>query len=285
MRIPRIAWLLVVSALWASTVPGAVAVPGSPRTREPYVPFDLATEYPQPEPVLHAAYADPDGDRGQVLYSIYAPDGAVVMKDVAGPLVPSGSDSPFTVPPGTLQDGVLYSWTARSFDGSRYSAPTTAPNFVGTGGEGISAHSINPWGCWVEALWPHRSTHYPGYIVAEGRTRCQSIVPQGSDRIEHAQWLYRSSWRGWILVGSNDSICDRGAYTAGQSPPSCDPNWFDPRMTAWVRWNCVAAGFKGGWYNYLQVDKSRINYGGTTYYADDTAQTGAWNEPGNTLCY
>jgi hypothetical protein len=283
MRFPRSIWLVVLFATLSSMATGTVASAGPPGNRAPHVPFDLATEYPQPEPVLRAVFADPDGGSGQVLYSIYGSDGAVVMKDVAGPVVPSGSDSPLTIPPGTLQDGVLYSWTARSFDGSRYSKSTTTPNFVGTGGE-VSALSSNPWGCWLHLDLPHRSDHQSDYIVAQARTRCTSVVPYGWNRIEHRQSLFRSSWRGWMFVASNNSICDRQSYDSGQSPPECNFDRADPRMRAWVRWNCVAAGFRGTLYHYRQVDTNYIYHGGITYSRTLELATGPWFEPGSVRC-
>jgi hypothetical protein len=51
-------------------------------------------------------------------------------------------------------------------------------------------------------------------------------------------------------------------------------------MEAWVHWNCVDAGFRNDWYNYLQTDYSWINQ----YDAYDEAQSGSWNSDGNVKC-
>lgn len=99
------------------------------RNRAPGTPTNLATEYPQPVPVLHATFVDPDGGTGNVLYTILDPTGIVVLQDAAGAVVSSGYDSPFVIPVGTLVDGVQYSWSARSFDRTAYSARTTEPDY------------------------------------------------------------------------------------------------------------------------------------------------------------
>jgi hypothetical protein len=83
--------------------------------------------------VLHATFTDRDGGVGQVLYTVYDWEmGEAVLSDAPGPNVESGADSPFSIPTGTLIDGLTYGWTARSFDGIAYSAATNTPNFVAT---------------------------------------------------------------------------------------------------------------------------------------------------------
>ena len=190
---------------------------------------------------------------------------------------------------------MLYSWTARSFDGTNYSALTTRPDFVATStGSNMTAtrhasattpyatSAVNPWGCQVQADYGHASLHDPEYILAEAHTNC--VVPPSGVVIEHQQSLYRSSWSGWRSVGYNDSFCDSGGHSSGQPIPQCNPDYSTNRTRAWVWWNCVAAGFRDLLYNYRHVDVSYIRSGDTTYSAFATSQTGAWYEDGNVQC-
>jgi hypothetical protein len=51
-----------------------------------------------------------------------------------------------------------------------------------------------------------------------------------------------------------------------ESPPLLVTlTWIAPRMQAYVWWNCVNAGFKGGYYNYLNKVWGYIHSGSTTY--------------------
>jgi hypothetical protein len=271
---------LIFAMALTGAQPGTAGAESTPtKNRPPNTPTDLATEYPQPEPVLHGTFSDPDGGTGQVLFTIYDLGGSMVVQDAPGQTVASGSDSSYTIPSGTLADGVRYRWTARSFDGITYSSPTTEPDFVATSVGTLATTAVNPWGCVVKALNPHSSSPY---IKAEGQTNC-TTVPSGVT-IEHQQNLYRSSWSGWRFVGYNDSWCDSGSHSSGQPTPQCHPLWTAPRMQAYVWWNCVAAGFQGGWYNYLMTDDSSIRKSGTTYSASDQKQTGNWNDPGKVQC-
>jgi hypothetical protein len=154
---------------------------------------------------------------------------------------------------------------------------------VATSEVALSILASDPWGCVLKTDEPDASKSYPKYILAEARTECLSYVPSGSRRIEHQQHLYRSSWIGWRLVGSNDSFCDSKEHSSGQPAPNCY-SYVSPRMRAWVWWNCVDAGFRGGWYNYRQVDYSYIRYGGVTYSAQSAIETGPWYQDGNVLC-
>lgn len=121
----------------------------------PDTPSNLATEFPQAEPVLHATFSDRNGGQGQVLYTVFdLSTGGVVLQDAPGLSVASGSDSPYTIPTGTLVDSITYGWTARSFDGSAYSAATTEPNFVATSDSSTSSLSQQP-----------EDTVYPGVSV------------------------------------------------------------------------------------------------------------------------
>jgi len=153
------------------------------------------------------------------------------------------------------------------------------PDFVATSISALAPAAGNPWGCVLKALNPHSSSPY---IKAEAQTNC-STSPSGVT-IEHQQYLYRSSWSGWRFVGYNDSWCDSGTHSAGQPYPQCHPGWTTKRMQAYVWWDCVAAGFYGGWYNYLQEDWSYIRQGSTTYSSYAEKQTGNWNEPGTVQC-
>jgi len=291
------AWALLAVLVMVLVVPNALtasARPPSTRNSPPNTPTDLATEYPQPEPVLHATFSDPDGGTGQVLYTIYDSSGAVQVQDSGGPTVPSGSDSSYTVPLGILADGEQYRWTARSFDGSKYSASTTEPNYVATSlpslepapieaedssSPGIEQITPNPWGCAIKALNGHWTSPY---IKAEGQINCGSSPFGVTLRVY--QELYRSSWSGWRFVASNNSYCDSGNHNSGQPYPQCHPGWALQRMQAYVWWNCGAAGFSGNKYNYLNKAWAYIYQGSTTYSGYHAKQTGNWNDPGTVKC-
>jgi hypothetical protein len=266
-------------------MPAATAKPPAPKNRPPAPPTQLATEYPQPEPVLHAMFTDPDGGTGRVLFTVYDPTGMALIRDAPGTLVSSGSDSSFTISVGMLLDGVEYSWTARSFDGLAYSGTTDEPNFVATSMPSITTAAVNPWGCAITALNPHDSSMYDGYIKAEAQRNCTTIPPRRvSQRI--TQYLYRSSWNGWRWVAQNDSWCDRGGPhgNAGQPIPKCNWTWTSPHMQAYVWWDCVAAGFKGDKYNYLNKATGYLYDGATTYIGKDDKATGGWADPGVVTC-
>jgi hypothetical protein len=265
-------------------------------------PDNLATQYPQPEPVLSARFRDTAGGRGRVLYTIVDLAGDIVVRDLPGAVVQSGQESPVTVPSGSLEDGVLYRWRARSFNGVFYSRYTTEPAYVatsvdralfsadgsaltstpaGNGDVGTLGVYGNPWGCDLLADNPHWSVH-TARIAAQARTVCWVVPP--TTYIRHYQELFRSSWSGWRYVGENWSVCDAGTANSGQSTPDCRPSSPNPRMRSWVSWNCVGAGFYGGWYNYRQVVSGAMLAQGTWYYAADARQTGSWNETGKVLC-
>jgi len=100
VTIRRLALLALAFAVaFIGTLPaGASSIPQPPTLdTPPDVPSNLATEYPQPEPVLHATYSDPDGGTGRILYTIYNRSGHVIVRDAAGSTVSSGSDSPYTI--------------------------------------------------------------------------------------------------------------------------------------------------------------------------------------------
>jgi len=260
----------------------------------PDTPSNLATEFPQAEPVLHATFSDLNGGQGQVLYMVYdLSTGGIVLQDAPGPSVASGSDSPYTIPTGTLVDGVTYKWTARSFDGSAYSAATTEPDFVATSdsstsslsptsGSGVQAATANPWGCLLDADQPHASAHQKKFIAAHSQVACTSLPPGGM-WIKQDQNLYRSSYTGWRFVAENVSYCTSRNHSSGQDAPVCRPGDYVP-MEAWVHWNCVDAGFKNQWYNYRQEDSGEIRSGGVSYFAYDAAQSGDWNANGTVKC-
>jgi hypothetical protein len=150
----------------------------------PDTPVDMASEFPQTTPTLHATYSDPDGSPGEVLYTIRDTTGAVVVSDAAGATVASGSDSSYTIPTSTLTDGQLYTWSARSYDGTDYSPQTTEPDIVATTDLPDSTDpATNPWGCNLEALRPHASNSGDKKdIKAWGQTLCTSYP---SSPIEH----------------------------------------------------------------------------------------------------
>lgn len=221
--------------------------------------------------------------------------GAVVLQDAAGSLVDSGWDSPYTIPVGTLVDGVTYGWTARSFNGTAYSAQTTDPNFVATTESSSSEFSPppsddvqaagafnNPWGCVLNADQPHASQHKPKFIAAHSQVNCASLPPS-TMWIKQNQVLFRSSWSGWRKVATNVSYCNSGKHSSGQDAPTCSPGYYVP-MEAWVHWNCVDAGFRDDLYNYRQEDSGKIRSGGIRYYAFDAAQSGPWNQTGTVKC-
>lgn len=235
------------------------------------------------------------GGTGRVLYTITTPGGSPVVIDAKGDQVPSGSDSAYKVPLGLLQSGVIYNWTARSFDGKYFSPRTTEPTVVATAlpqqtdfspntnSNVVSAATVvNPWGCLEKALSPHESDFDPGYIKAEAQVNC-TVAPQGVI-IEQSQSLYRSSWDGWQFIGQNTSYCDSQTYSAGQPFPQCHSLWSSPRMQAYVWWNCLVAGFQGKMYNYLQNVNGYIDQGGTRYTASGSYQTGGWDQPGIIIC-
>ena len=234
-------------------------------------------------PVLHATFLDPDGGTGSVLYTAFdASSGNVAFQDAAGVLVSSGSDSPFTIAVGTLVDGVQYTWTARSFDGINYSAPTTEPDFVATSSSPpavAAAAIVNPWGCLVKALNGHWTSPY---IKAEAQINCNS-APSGVT-INVVQELYRSSYTGWRFVANTSQWCDNGGHTAGQPTPQCHPLWATPRMQGYVWWNCGANGFSGQSYNYLNKAWGYIHAGSTVYGGYEEKQTGPWNANGIVKC-
>lgn len=149
-----------------------------------------------------------------------------------------------------------------------------------TPGREATTTAVNPWGCYVKALNGHWSSPY---IKAEGQvTNCTSS-PSGVT-IEVYQELYRSSWSGWRLVGTNRSWCDSGAHSSGQPYPQCHPGWTKPRMQAYVWWNCGAAGFYGSYYNYLNLAWGYIHAGSTTYGGYDERQTDNHSDPGTVPC-
>lgn len=283
--LPKLAIASVSALMLTAAFVGAASGAPPNGNAPPDTPLNLATEYPQAEPVLHATFSDRDGGQGQVLYTVYdVSSGAVVLQDAAGPLVASGTDSPFTIVAGTLADGTKYAWTASAFDGAAYSAPTTEPAFVATSdvSGGVQVTAVNPWGCELKARWPHPSVHKPKYIAAQTDIECVSVPPY-TMWLKQDQSLFRSSWSGWRFVARNISYCRSGNHSAGQDPPTCRPGTWRP-MTAWVHWNCVDAGFLGRWYHYRQEDSGEIRSGGVSYFAYDDAQTGPWNQDGTVEC-
>lgn len=285
---------LLVAASVGSQGGSALANSASTGTRPPDAPTQLATEYPQPEPVLHGIFSDPDGGSGRVLYTVFDLGGTVVLHDEAGQTVSSGSDSPLIIRAGNLVGGVRYGWTARSSDGTSFSAPTTEPDFVEASVSSVALGSrsasdpdpdvdpdvgLNPWGCVLKVLNPHSS---PPNIKAEGQTNCVTVP--SNVNIEHSMNLYRSSWHGWIFVAYNDSWCDAGTHSSGQPYPQCHSLWTAPRMQGYVWWACVNAGHLNDWYNYLVTDDSRIYHYADTYGVHQEKQTGNWNENGTVQC-
>lgn len=271
---------------------------GSPpvsAVKAPDVPDKLATEYPLAEPVLRARFRDQGRSIGQVLYTIIDPEGHVVVEDAPGTVVVSGRESSFAVPAGTLADGVLYRWQARSFNGISYSLHTSEPAFVATsldgsalgfsasgesGDVGITAYG-NPWGCYLAADNPHFSLH-TNRIAAQARTVCLTAPP--TTYVQHTQYLYRSSWSGWRYVGYNSSVCDAGTALSGQSEPDCYPWGRNPRMKSWVSWDCIGAGFLGGYYHYRQVAGGQMLAQGTWYVDSASRETGPYWQTGTVRC-
>lgn len=71
--------------------------------------------------MLHGTFVDPDGGTGSVQYTVYDDLGATVFT-ASGTTVATGSDSTYDIPDGVLQSTRTYTWKARGFDGTDYSA-------------------------------------------------------------------------------------------------------------------------------------------------------------------
>ncbi|MGH2750941.1 MAG: DNRLRE domain-containing protein [Actinomycetota bacterium] len=258
----------------------------NPPNSPPQAPIDVSMEDGTTSPVLHGIYADPDGDAGRIFYSIYDLDGQPVIVDAAGTSSSSGTDSVYTVSSGLLQEGETYLWDARAFDGSAYSdaieeqltlETTTDPDPLfegdallwhdsgssdsGGGEQQMIGGSQNPWGCVIKSHKPHQSTVFPGngYIQAKSDIICSELPPSNVRTIR--QWLYRSSWRGWISVRhSKTSECPAGTPD-GTGKPDCTNYAGDRIMRAFINWACVT----NTEYVYKVVSVGKLTVDGTVY--------------------
>jgi hypothetical protein len=81
-------------------------------------------------PILHSSFVSPIGASGSVEYTVFDSTGTIV-DEASGPDVASGTDSPLSIE-GTadLQAGQTYAWVAHAFDGTAYSAASSAQSFT-----------------------------------------------------------------------------------------------------------------------------------------------------------
>lgn len=73
-------------------------------------------------PTLSGIYSDADANSGRLDFELYREADGVLVASGSGPTVSSGQASPWTVPAGTLADGVRYFWRARAYDGIEFSS-------------------------------------------------------------------------------------------------------------------------------------------------------------------
>lgn len=258
-------------------------------------PGQLATDYPKPEPVLRAIYTHPQGRDGRVLFTVYDEGGRKILADAPGTQVSNGEDSVLVLEAGRLQDDEIYTWTARATDGAQRSAMTTERHYVATSEQATAGEfqpqsddSVttmtygNPWGCEIDAEKGHPSRHAKEFIAAHAKTNCASYPTY--TKINHNQWLYRSSWRGWIYVAKNESSCPGRTALNGQPLPRCNTTTSKPVMRSTVRWNCVDAFGKGSKFNYRHVADGAMLAGGTWYYDSDWSVTGPADSIGTVEC-
>jgi hypothetical protein len=299
---PRLVWVLVIVAITA----GLLLVPTrwTPRmsaNQAPSVPTEC-----HGVPVASAGPARevqrPGRERRKHNVSYHRHGRECRARGLVG--VSSGSDAAYTVALGKLTPGVMYMWTAKACDTSfACSAYSTEPHFVSLtemvngvlalpddsgGGESANGPTFgepNPWGCRLVADKPHPSGHDYGYIAAHSRGVCATTTATSSDMFNVIQYLYRSSYNGWRYVSSNSSWCDSETfYGSDQSRPVCNSGWTNPRLRATVRWDCYGYGFQGTYYNYRQVSRGYLYYGGKTYRAEHGADTGSPFADGTIRC-
>lgn len=98
----------------------------------PDVPSELSTDLSDSlDVVLHGVYSDAEGGSGYVEFSIRDSVNQLVGT-VNGATVASGQDSFHTLSSGYLSSGQDYTWTARAFDGTDYSAASTPQSIYAT---------------------------------------------------------------------------------------------------------------------------------------------------------
>lgn len=175
-------------------------------------------------PILNGVFTDADGKTGKVVSEIYnnATGAHVVTRGASGEFVPSGANSPWTVPSGHLVNGTTYKWRSRGYDGLTYTTSyspwttftvdTTKPASPTIGSTTHPDETVWYPGANIAASWNAVSdasgvSGYRAVLDQSPTTTITSGTPSTS--LEYTATREKGVW--WLHVAARDAAGNWGA--------------------------------------------------------------------------